>query len=131
MDGPSVGCLDIINLIGRHSTRIRRTTSRSVPPEVRRTPRCVPVIAERSAFEKPPLLLPAAAERLIELNDCGRLVEPNSREVELGLEELALRVEDAQVVVYPALVAHGREPHAVPQDLHEPRLLAALLADAL
>src|SRR5687768_4980303 len=70
---------------------------------------------------------PAAAERAIQLDDRGQLLLTESRQLELALEEAALRVEHLQVVVDAAFVALPRQPRRGLERLDEPLLFGALL----
>ena len=71
---------------------------------------------------------PSAAERAIQLHDRRQLALPKPRELELALEQIALRVEHGQVAVEPALIALGRQLRRLAQRLDQPFLLVALLA---
>src|ERR1700749_2764911 len=50
--------------------------------------------------------LPAAPERLIELNDAQQLVQPDLPEVQLGLQEVPVSVESVELGVDASLISH-------------------------
>src|SRR5580704_18916541 len=50
--------------------------------------------------------LPAAPERLIELNDAQQLVQPDLPQVQLGLQQVTVRVESVELGVDASLISH-------------------------
>src|SRR5258708_39242043 len=50
--------------------------------------------------------LPAAPERLIEMNDAQQLVQPDLPEVQLGLQQVPIRIESIELGVHASLISH-------------------------
>src|SRR5919107_2468483 len=73
------------------------------------------------------LLLPAAAERLVELHDREQLVAPRLRDAQLRVEQLAVCVERFEQVRDVAVVAQVREARAVAQGRDQQLALRANL----
>src|SRR5580704_19197802 len=60
--------------------------------------------------------LPAAPERLIELNDAQQLVQPDLPEVQLGLQQVPVRVESVELSVDATLISHVGQAFAFLQN---------------
>src|SRR5579859_7866508 len=50
--------------------------------------------------------LPAAPERLVELNDAQQLVQPDLPKVQLGLQQVPVRIESIELGVHAYLISH-------------------------
>src|SRR2546428_4714535 len=68
------------------------------------------------------LALPAAAECFVELHDRRELVACGAREIDVGREELPLRIEDVEIGTEPIGVAKVGDVQGTLRRLH-PRLL--------
>src|SRR4029077_6764205 len=66
--------------------------------------------------------LPPTPERLIELNDAQQLVQLDLPEVQLGLQQIPVRVESVQLRVDTSLVSHVRQALALLKDSNKPLL---------
>src|SRR5262245_38813183 len=74
-----------------------------------------------------PPLCPAAAERPIQAHDGEQLIALGLGEAQLGVEELALGVQDFEVTRHPAAIADAGQPGSVAQRDDERLLLDAEL----
>src|SRR5260370_33304351 len=75
--------------------------------------------------------LPAAAQRLIELDHADQFVQPDLRESELRLEQVAIRVEGIQLSVNAAAITNIGQPRSVLKRSHQRFLLHAALSQSL
>src|SRR5207249_10665970 len=82
----------------------------------------------RRAASYSSLHLPATAERFVELHDRRELVSCGPREIDLGSEELPLRIEDVQVRADAVFVAKVRDVERALSGLHTRLLLSADVA---
>src|SRR6266404_5371968 len=67
--------------------------------------------------------LPAAPERLIELNDAQQLVQPDLPQVQLGLLQIPVRVESVELGVDASLISHIGQAFALLKDSNKSLLL--------
>src|SRR5580658_8629598 len=63
--------------------------------------------------------LPAAPERLIELNDAQQLVQPDLPEIQLGLQQVPVRIESIELSVDPTLISHIGQAFALRQNSNQ------------
>ena len=78
--------------------------------------------------------MPATPERLIELNDAQQLVQLDLPQVQLGLQQVPVRVESVELGVDASLISHVGEAFALFKDsnkplLFNPGLLHPLMSD--
>ena len=73
-------------------------------------------------------LLPAAAQRLIDLHEPERLLQFESGQRQLALEQVTLGVQHLQVTVPAALIAESREAGGLGQRIDEQLLFGPLPA---
>src|SRR5580698_2479846 len=59
--------------------------------------------------------LPAAPERLVELNDAQQLVQPDLPEVQFGLQQVPVSVESIELGVDASLISHVGQAFALLQ----------------
>src|SRR5580693_6338670 len=60
--------------------------------------------------------LPASPERLIELNDAQQLVQPDLPQVQLGLQQVPVRIESIELSVDATLISHVGQAFAFLQN---------------
>src|SRR5579862_6072544 len=63
--------------------------------------------------------LPAASERLVELNDAEQLVQPDLPEVQLGLQQVPVRIKSIELGVHASLISHIGQAFALLQNSNE------------
>src|SRR5579862_7444327 len=63
--------------------------------------------------------LPAASERLVELNDAEQFVKPDLAQVQFRLKQIAVRIKRVELRVDTALVSHVRQAFALLQNRNE------------
>ena len=76
-------------------------------------------------------LLPAAAERFIELHYAEQLIQTNLRQIQLGLKQIAVGIERVELRIHAAAVADVGQPLAILQRGDQRFLLDAALAHSL
>ena len=76
-------------------------------------------------------LLPAAAERLVELHDAEQFAVADLRQRKFGLEQVAVGIQRIELRIHAAAIAHVGEARAILQRGHQPLLLHAALARPL
>src|SRR5439155_4128190 len=69
------------------------------------------------------MLLPAATQSLVELDDAQQFVEPDLRQIQLSLKLIAVGVEGIQQRIHTAAIAHVGESRPVAQGAHQQLLL--------
>src|SRR3954465_13682855 len=74
------------------------------------------------------LLVPAAAERAVDLDEARSLSQLGLRQPQLGVEQTCVGVEHLEVAGHAAFVAHLRQPARVLGGAEQQRLLLAELA---
>src|SRR5579871_3047691 len=77
------------------------------------------------------LLIPASAQRLVQLDNAQQFVQANLRETQLRLEQIAVGVEGVELRIDAALITHIRQPLPILQRGDQRLLFLAALADAL
>ena len=60
-------------------------------------------------------LLPAAAESLVELHDAQQFVQPDLRERQLGLKQIAIGIQSVQQRVHSAAIPDIGQPRPILQ----------------
>jgi len=86
----------------------------------------------QSSYCKPPrALLPAASKRLVELDDTIELAQPDSRKIQLGLEQIPIGVQRIEERVHAAAIAHVGKVLSILQSGYQQLLLYAALANSL